>query len=54
MDVGRERLPSEMGKLMIWPGKEAAAEMGNQRLLVVLKRRGHWYPIQAFREGRAV
>lgn len=53
MDAGRERLPVEMGKLMIWPGKEAAAEM-NQRLLVVLKRRGYWYPIQAFREGRTV
>lgn len=39
MDAGSKRLPVEMGKLIIWPGEEAAAEVKNQRLLVVQKRK---------------
>lgn len=35
MDVGREKLLVEMGKLMIWPGRKTAAEIRKQRLLVV-------------------
>lgn len=50
MDAGKERLPVEMGKLTIWPWKEAAAETRNQRLLIVWGKRGggrgwHWYEI---------
>lgn len=39
MDAGSERLPVEMGKWTIWPGEEAGAEIKNQRLLVVQKRK---------------
>lgn len=49
-DVGKKLLV-EMGKLTILPGRETAAEIRKPRLLVVYKSRGHWYPIQAFREG---
>lgn len=38
MDVGRERLPVEIGILTVWLGEEAGAETRNQRLLVVQKR----------------
>lgn len=49
MDAGKERLSVEIGKLTIWPWKEAAAETRNQRLLVIWGKRGwgrgYWYAI---------
>lgn len=40
VDAGRERLPVEMRKLTICPGKEAAAETRNQRFWLSRKEKG--------------